>query len=211
MILLLACAPAPDCAEGYTAQADGTCLGAPIAPFSGGGTMDEVLDALAPCAPMAASDRIDLDGACVDGACADSTFTEIDDALRETTGGGTAVCARYFDEVILGVAAQCTWPVGIYASFNDLDDDGVPDPDALAYRLELVAPYDGATPDGLGLDAGFGCFLDTFGTPDRVTLVHDGEDWWPGEFWWGADTVWMGWNPESGPWDGTPSWMWVYE
>ncbi|MES2643685.1 MAG: hypothetical protein V4850_29635 [Myxococcota bacterium] len=204
MILLLACAPAPDCAEGYTAQADGTCLGEATAPFSGGDTMDEVLDALAPCVPMAASDRVDLDGACVDGACARSTFAELDEAL-----GGTGVCVSADDDPLQAVYARCTWPVGIEAAFNDRDDDGVPDADALAYPLRLVAPYDGATPDGLGLDAGFACFVDAFGTPDSVSLVNDGENWWPGGFWWRTDNVWLGWSPESGPWDGTPSWMWV--
>ncbi|MDP2306067.1 MAG: hypothetical protein Q8P18_08565 [Pseudomonadota bacterium] len=202
MIVLLACAPPPDCMEGYAANADGICLAETTGPFSGGSSVDELLDALPPCEAMEAGDRIDPDAACVDGACANNTFTEIDAAL-----GGDASCIRRFDDQHLDVHADCSWPRGITTSFSDYDDDGVPDADSLASPLYLVPPYDGASQDGLGLEAGLGCFVDAYGPPEWMYLVHDGEHWWPGTLVWNSDTLDVGWTPESGPWDGTPSWI----
>lgn len=205
MIWLLACALPAECADGYLEQADGTCLAETAEPFGGGSTVEELLDALPPCVPMAAGDRVDVDAGCVDGACASMTYAEIEAALGES-----ASCIGEYDEAFLAKELECRWPRGIVTEFYDLDDDGVPDADLIAYGVYLEPPYDGTTPEGLGLDASFRCFLDAYGAPDTVGLVHDGEHWWPGSFGWPTDAVSVGWRPESGPWDGTPSWMEVY-
>lgn len=190
---------AAPCADGFVREADGNCYAeaedadddtgdgddtggdtGPTDPDTGAPDLDDLLDPHRDCAPMEASDRLDLDAGCVDGACVGMTKAEVDAAL------GAATCAAGDG------AALCYWGQlgGVRAWLDDLDGDGVADADATVAEWLVYTPYDGSTADGLGIEASLGCWLQALGDPDLVVWRQDHTDggWYLYELeWFGPD------------------------
>lgn len=179
-LALLACRTNADCADGFTLADDGMCYGKEAVdtdedttPTPEPATLQDVLDAWPACEPVLADGRLDVFAGCADGACIGMTYDEIGSVL-----GDEGRCSRFHlqigDRVSSGVS--CSWN-GIGATFADEDGDGVADPGSTAYALRLEAPFDGGSPEGLGLGASFACFRDTFGEPNSVYFESEGPDW----------------------------------
>lgn len=119
-----------------------------------------------PCEFEAGNGRLDIDSGCADGACDDALYADMVDAL------GPASCDA---SDVISETTFCDWQGGALRShFDDVDLDGVPDPDATARGLYLSEGYDGTSPDGLGLRVSLACFYDVYGEPDEEDRVKDG-------------------------------------
>jgi hypothetical protein len=189
MILwLFACVQTPDCASDETLQADGGCGAADTAAVDDDtddtddtdaedtdpATVSDVLDALPACEPAATDGRIDLDAGCADGMCAGMTYAEIVAALDDA-GACDPYSFTWGGRTSTGVS--CYWSQGLGADFDDDDADGVPDEHSTIYSVSIGSPYDGGTPDGLGIGATLGCYVDVLGAPDSVEFDLGGKDW----------------------------------
>jgi len=157
---LFACAPDPHTPAG----APRVALAAPEV-----ATVEGVIDALPACVPLATDGRVDVAAGCADDGCVGMTAVELEQAW------GSATCSR---QSSAPTSLRCVWPSGVWARFDDHDDDGVPDDGSSARPLLLEPPYDGATADGLGVGASLSCFVDALGYPDAVRLSNVDDTGW---------------------------------
>ncbi len=172
---LFACAtPWAPCRSGWAPAADGHCW--PIEASS----FEEALDDLPACEPAVANGRLDLDAGCVDGACAYDPIEPFEEAF----GPGNCYTA-WWD----AYRVYCTWTNGVDGLFPDADRDVRPDPGAPGDRVQVTAPYDGTTDDGLGIDGDTSCFVASLGDPERVILIDVAGVLTPTELWWPASGV----------------------
>jgi hypothetical protein len=153
-----------ECGSG-TEEVDGVCVAVEADTDTDTDTDEEVdiedlLDTLPECEPVEANGRIDLTTGCADGGCAAMTADELNTALGEdgSCTPSSVDSTRLF----------CDWSMGIWTTFDDLDQNGEPDADSTAGTLYLEYPYDGGTDDGLGPDASFSCFVDVLGYPNSI-------------------------------------------
>jgi hypothetical protein len=188
----LACASDPaTCAAGFEAGADGLCYevgsspdddtddpAIDTAPPTGDDdddevTLDDVLAALWPCTARPGDGELDLGRGCAGTVCAGMTYdelvaelgdAEVCDALTFAFGGYSF---SYVD---------CAWPNGLGGQFDDLDEDGLPDPDSTTFVLSVDPPYAGTTAEGYGLGSEMSCFLQE-GDPDYVAFEEGFRDW----------------------------------
>lgn len=147
--------------------------GAPVQPAA------DPLDSLPPCEPLEPDGRVDLREGCVDGGCAWMSAGELEPVW------GRASCARSSSTPTV----LCAWASGVWAAFDDRDDNGLPDRDVPARLLFLDPPFDGATLDGLGVGASLSCFVDVLGPPDAVDLTDEGAGWVVRSMAWSVDGV----------------------
>jgi len=152
------------CRVGFDAAADGHCYPPPN-PWPAP-DIDDALDALAPCESTAPDGAIEIAPGCADGACVGMTATEMTTVL-----GFEPSCevASWSD-----AKQYCLWETGIEGLFDDLDEDGVPDDDALTERIHLLPPYAGQTPLGSGVAVQVSCYLEDMGYPDSMTYEDFG-------------------------------------
>lgn len=151
LFVLLACADAPTVASDASAECD-TATTDSAAP--------DPLDALSACTASTPGNRLDIPGACADGVCLGHTMAQADEAY-----GTPGYC------LASGESALCFWGDGILGFMTDTDQDGTPDDGARVWVLDLLDPWDGTDPSGLGLGLGLGCFVDALGTPDRLEFI----------------------------------------
>jgi hypothetical protein len=179
LLALLACTPDVTCADGFTLGADGLCY--ERTPAGAPPTVDDVLATLPACAPVIGDGRIDLGAGCAAGACVGATYAEVSAAL-----GAPGHCDTDASEYAGVTTSQvyCAWDIRVGVYFADDDRDGVADARAVANGIYAFSGFEGATIDGLGFDAGLGCFLDVLGAPDGVSLVRSGADWSVSAAWW---------------------------
>jgi hypothetical protein len=186
MILwLFACIQEPDCSKpGACATDDPVGTDTDDTGTAGGddtaadtedpATVSDVLGALPACELGSTDGTLDLNAGCADGACAGMTYLEIVDALGEE-----GECERFSFESgsYSSSVADCSWNDGVSASFDDLDEDGIPDDGAITYDIGVASPFAGGTDDGLGVGASFSCFVAALGDPDDVTFDLVDKDW----------------------------------
>lgn len=151
---LIACRTESECLAGFTLKDDGMCYAIPEedtavedtdVPETEPPTVEDLLDTLPACEPVATDGRLDIDGGCADGACAGMTYAEMVGAL-----GDDPTCEAFYYEFgsYAGGSVSCTWDNGVDASFDDLDRDGVADPASIAYGMKVQDPFDGGTVEG---------------------------------------------------------------
>lgn len=157
LILLLHACGTADSADAPVAS--DSCEEGATVDTGAGGAVDP-LDALADCTPLAAGDRLDVADACADGVCLGDTLEEADAAY-----GSAAFC------LVVGDGTVCFWGDGVLGTLADADADGVPDPGARIWVLQVLDPWDGSSAEGLGLGLGLGCFVDALGTPDSLSFT----------------------------------------
>ncbi len=179
------CAPAA-CPEGFTSDGQGLCLqdadpgGADS--DTGGDTASDTdtdtasdTDTDSDCSLLSADDRLDIWGGCVDGACNEMPYAQIVLVLGEPV-----LC-----DPLVGYSF-CDWQGGQVSSFfDDPDADGVVDDSATAHGVYVRDGWSGASPEGLGLDVAFACYIEEFGETDEIEYINvDGEPvatqrYWP--------------------------------
>ncbi|MFN7143576.1 MAG: hypothetical protein ACK4YP_07375 [Myxococcota bacterium] len=182
LFLLLACAPASECADGFTLRDDGLCYatddGAPDdeeepAPEAEPPTVEDLLLALPACEPTVTDGRVDLYAGCADGICSGMTYDQI---VTEAGEPDDCYTFWYTYDGHTGGSLNCAW-AGVDADFDDTDHDGVADVGSSTYGVGLTGSHDGGTTTGLGIGATFACFVDELGYPDSVRFEALDKDW----------------------------------
>ena len=107
MLLLLACTTPKDNSADDSASTPST---------TDSSTAINPLDALDPCEPLMAGDRLDILNACIDHVCIGDTQDAADAGY-----GAASTC------VALSGIALCFWGDGILGSFDDVNGDYNPD------------------------------------------------------------------------------------
>lgn len=171
-LLLLACAPAIECPDGYAAATDGLCYPESAEPVA---TADDLVASLPACMSAGEGDgRLELASGCVEDACVGDSYAQVSEALGED---GEVIGWGTFDDNGDVVFAFVDWSVGISTWFPAIpagDDEYVPDPDAPGtWPLFLDPAYDGRTGDGLGVDSELSCWLERLG-PAALSYTFDG-------------------------------------
>jgi len=152
------------CRDGFEAAADGHCYPPPT-PWPSPSIQD-ALDSLPPCESTEPDGAIDIAPGCADGACVGMSAIEMTDVLGSEPSCQVASWSE--------TKQYCLWEMGIEGLFDDLDEDGVPDEDAITERIHLVPPYPGQTALGSGIAVQVSCYLEDLGLPDEVVYEDFG-------------------------------------
>lgn len=116
------------------------------------------------CSMEAGDGRMDFIAGCASGACIDEPYTAWVTALGQPDvmdPGTTRVQVEWFD-------------AGVYAYFDDDNDDNRPDDTALPDSFHTTERASGESDEGLRIDISFACFVQTLGDPDDLDLEANG-------------------------------------
>jgi hypothetical protein len=150
------------CREGTQLADDGHCYPS-YTP-----TVYEALLHLPDCDPVSLDGNIDFKAGCVGTGCVGMTFDQLNTAFDEY-----APC-----ESASGDYVNCTWSIGITASFEDEDDNLEPDNGSQCSGLLLTDPATGASLRGTGVGANPRCAVDELGTPTYASVYIDEDTTW---------------------------------
>lgn len=101
---------------------------------------------------------LDLEAGCAQGVCVGDTFED----WRAVLGDPNDCDAS-------GTFARCDWDAsGLAGSFDDADDNGIPDPGSVPAFVNVTSPAAGFSSGGLGVDVSFACFVQQLGAPEDI-------------------------------------------
>lgn len=147
------------CREGTSLADDGHCYPSYIP------TVYDALLHLPECDPVSLDGNIDFQSGCVGSGCVGMTFIQLNNAFGEY-----APC-----DSVGGDYVECTWSLGIIASFEDEDDNLEPDSGSQCSGLLLTDSATGASLRGTGIGANPRCAVDELGPPNYASVYIDGE------------------------------------
>lgn len=147
-------------------------------------TLEDLLATLPPCVlgdpdPTGA---IDIDEGCAGAGCVGMTLAALEDVW------GASSC----DPSVPASYVYCDWgSQDTIAYFDDVDEDGVADPDYPTPSIYVGPGFPGATPEGLVAGISIDCFVRERGLPTAFETTESDGLYWLSWFEWDDGAFWV--------------------